>query len=151
MQDIPESEARALLVELRRCEDAPDWLAIKLQPGSFEVGVGVVDYEGKSANLYVQLLFQRSHKTKIIRYCFSLYKRQRYGLERVYQLQVNHFPRPVHDAHQRSHEHIGKRRVTGDAYWANWRYDDVIAYFCKQTNIAFDPELLHPEYFQLKG
>lgn len=151
MQDIPEYEARALLIEPRRCEDAPNWAPIKQQPGSFEIGVGVVDHEGKSTGLYVQLIFQRSYKTQIVRYRFTVFKRQRYGSDRVYQLQVNHFPRPVHDAHQRSHEHIGNRRVTGDAAWANWSYDDVIAYFCRQTNISFDPELLHPEHFRLVG
>lgn len=151
MQDIPEAEARALFSKPLRCEDSPGWVPIKAQPDTFEIGVGVVDLLGMSTGMYVQLHYRHSQKTKIIKYQFTVFSRKPYGSERVYQLQVNHFHRQVHDAHQRSHEHIGKLRVTGDASWANWRYDDVIAYFCKQTNIVFDPDLSHPEHFQLKG
>jgi hypothetical protein len=151
MRDIPEAEARALLTEQLRCEDAPDWMPLRIQPHTFEIGVGVVDLAGKSVGMYVQLHYRFSLKTKIIKYQFSVFLRQPYGLERVYQLQVNHFPVPVRDAHQRSHEHIGNLRVIGSANWENWRYDDVITYFCKQTNIAFVPDLPHPEHFQLKG
>lgn len=151
MQDIPEAEARALLSGDLRCEDAPDWMPLKMQPNTFEMGVGVINSDGRSAGMYVQLHYQSSAKTKIIKYQFTVFRRLSYGLERVYQLQVNHFPVPMRDAHQWSHEHMGKLRVTGDASWANWRYDDVIAYFCKQTNIAFLPTLPHPEHFQLRG
>lgn len=151
MQDIPEAEARALLSDPKRCEDSNSWNPIKLQPNNLEIGIGVVDLQGKSTGLYVHLLYQNSHKTKIIKYCFSLFKRQRYGSERVYQLQVNQFPVPVHDLHRYSHEHIGSLRVPGNASWSKWGYDDVIAYFCTQTNIVFDPELLHPEHFELIG
>lgn len=151
MQDIPEAEARSILSGAKQCEDSPDWAPLKTQPDTFEIGIGVLDLLGRGTGLYVQLHYRHSQKTKIIRYRFSVFRRQPYGVERVYQLQVNHFPVPVHDVHQRSHEHIGQLRVVGDARWANWRYDEVIAYFCKQTNIAFVPDLSHPEHFQLKG
>lgn len=151
MQDIPEAEARALLSEPLRCEDAPGWEPLKMQSDSFEIGVAVIDLQGRSVRLYVQLLYRRSYKTKSIKHKFSVFRRQAYGLERVYQLQVNHFPRPVKNAHEMSHEHIGDLKVMGDASWGKWSYDEVIAHFCKQTNITFEPSLLHPEDFELKG
>lgn len=151
MRDISEAAARALLSAPTKCEDPPDWSPVKVYPGAVEIGAGVVDSLGRSAGLYVQLHYQNSYKTKIVKYRFTVFVRQPYGLERVYQLQVNHFPVPIRDMHQRSHEHLGKLRVTGDASWADWRYDDVIAHFSKQTNIAFDPVPPHPEQYQLKG
>jgi hypothetical protein len=151
MQDIPESEARALLSAPTKCEEPPDWSPVKVQPGTVEIGAGLVDAMGRSVGLYAHLHYRNSHKTNIVKYRFTVFVRRPYGLERVYQLQVNHFPIPIRDLHQYSHEHIGLLRVTGDASWADWRYDDVIAYFCKQTNIAFDPAPPHPEQYQLKG
>jgi hypothetical protein len=151
MQDIPEAEARALLQKLRICEDFPEWAPIRLQPGSFEIAAGVVDEDGKGSGLLVQLLYQHSFKTQIKKYKCSVFQRQAYGLDRVYQLQVNHFTRPIRNPHHKSHQHIGDFRDLGDASWANWSYDDVISFFRSQTNITFDPELPHPENFKLKG
>lgn len=101
--------------------------------------------------MYAQLIYTNSPKTRVKKYKFTLFRRQPFALERVYELQVNIFNKPMHDAHQKSHEHIGRLRVTGGANWTAWRYDDVVAYFCSQTNITFNPHLPDPEHFQLKG
>jgi len=151
MQDIPEAEARELLGAPMRCEDAPAWAPLKMQSETSWLQVGVVDSNGKNVQLHVDFQFRRSQTTKSVKYKFSVYRRLPYGLERVYQLQVNKFERPVKNRHESSHEHIGNLRVLGDASWCDWGYDDVIAYFCRQTNITFDPAPAHPEDFALRG
>ena len=63
---------------------------------------------------------------------------------------MNHFPKPVHDAHQKSHEHFGDARIEGKLEWQKWKFEDVLTYFCKATNIEFKPEIPHPEHFELR-
>lgn len=151
MHQIPESEARELLRGRYLCEDAPPWAPMRMLPGTLEIGIGVLDYTGKSVKMYVRLNYQHSPKTRIIKYKFTVFRRETYGLERIYELQVNQFPKPVHDAHQQSHEHYGTSRIEGKPDWKDWKYEDVISYFCRQTNIEFKPEIPHPEQLQLRG
>lgn len=151
MNDIPEAEARTLLAKPLKCEDSPSWEPLRIQPDTFQIGVGVLDEFGIRTGLYVQLNFHRGLKTKSVTYQFSVFKRQPYGLERVYQLEVVQWSRPIKDAHKQSHEHFGDKRTPGDASWDNWQYDDVIKHFCSRTNIQFQPALMHPEHFQLRG
>lgn len=73
------------------------------------------------------------------RYVFSVFLRQRFGDERVYQLEVVQGSRQNRDPHGRSHEHIGDLRLVGPARWDNWSYHEVLDYFCVQTNITFCP------------
>lgn len=151
MNDIKEAEARALLSHPLKCEDCDDWQPIKTQPGSFTVGAGVVDASGLGTRLYVQLDYRNSRKTQSIKYIFTVFKRQPYGSERVYQLEILQVPKQLKDLHKRSHEHFGDARSKGDASWNDWEYDDVISYFVSRTNIEFCPRPPHPEHFQLKG
>jgi hypothetical protein len=151
MNDIPEAEARSLLSCPLRCEGCEEWEPLRTQPGSFTTGAGVVDARGVGSRLYVQLDYRNSLKTRSVKYVFTVVKRQPYGRDRVYQLEIFQVPKQLKDIHRRSHEHFGDSRVLGDASWNDWGYDDVLAYFSKQTNIAFYPEPPHPEHFQLKG
>jgi hypothetical protein len=50
-----------------------------------------------------------------------------------------------------SHEHMGSVRTVGDAGWATWGYDEVLAHFCARTNMNFRPTPPHPEHFHLTG
>ena len=151
MNDIPEAEARSLLNVPSRCEDCDDWEPIRTQPGSFSVSSGVVDQDGVGRRLLVQLDYRNSLKTRSIKYIFTVFQRQPYGKDRVYQLEVFQVPKQLKDLHKLSHEHFGDRKTVGDAAWNDWEYDDVIAYFISQTNIEFFPMPPHPEHFQLKG
>ncbi|WP_119154170.1 hypothetical protein [Caldimonas tepidiphila] len=152
MQHIPEAEARALLAEPLICEDCPDWEHEKTQPHSLSTETGLVDADGIRTGLHVKLIFSRSPSTGIVRHIFTVYKRNPWGLTRVYQLEVSkwkkHQPK---DKHQLSHEHIGRSRTEGDASWSHWTYDEIIVHFCRQTNITFKPPLSHPEDFRLRG
>lgn len=151
MQDIPEAEARALLSGPLRCEDCDEWEPVRIQPGTFTTSAGVLDAHGVGTRLHVNLDYRNSQKTKTIKYVFSVFKRQPYGRDRVYQLEIVQSPSQSKDLHKRAHEHYGKARINVDASWCEWRYDEVLAYFCRQTNIAFEPKPPHPEHFQLKG
>ncbi|MNT30549.1 hypothetical protein D3C72_1663480 [compost metagenome] len=113
---------------------------------------GLLDANGRSAKLIVELRFRRSSKTNVAQYVFSVFRRVLpKGLERVYQLDVMQWPKPVRDQHQMPHEHFGNERNLGDDSWAKWSYDEVLAYFCARTNITFVPPVPHPEELRLKG
>lgn len=115
------------------------------------LGVGVLDEDGVGVQMYVELMYRHSHKTSLTSYKFTLFKRHRYGKDRVYQLDVTQTRKPVKDAHALSHEHMGASKSPGDASWASWGYDEVLAHFCERTNITFRPLPLHPDHFQLTG
>jgi hypothetical protein len=151
MQKIPEAEARRILAQPLRCEDWMDWMPVRVQAGTAFTAAGVLDAHGLGTKLLVELHFRRDLKTKLVTYMATVFLRNAYGRERVYQLTVTQSPKTLKDAHRRSHEHIGDLRVEGSAEWNEWGYDEVLAYFCKQTGIAFDPQPPHPELFQLKG
>ena len=151
MNDIKEAEASSLLSAPSRCEDCDEWSPIKTQPGSFTTGAGVLDSDGLGRRLFVQLDYRSSKKTRSTKYIFTVFKRQPYGNDRVYQLEVYQVPKQLKDMHKRSHEHFGDKRTLGDESWNDWEYDDVINYFVSRTNIAFYPLPPHPEHFQLKG
>lgn len=151
MRNIPEAEARNLVSRPLICDDVGIWTPAKIQPGTLILGAGVVDENGISVQMYVELIYRRSYKTKLTVYLFTLFKRYSYGKERVYQLEVTHPPKRIKDMHKLSHEHMGSCRSMGDAKWAEWEYHDVLAHFCAQANITFRPVPAHPEDFQLTG
>lgn len=151
MQTIPEAEAISLLSQPLFCEVDGGWTPTKPQPGTMTLGAGVLDEDGVGAQMYVELLYRKSFKTKITTYKFTIFSRRTYGKERVYQLDVVQYPRPVKDAHSLPHEHIGSTRLPGDAKWSKWGYDEVLAHFCVRTNVTFQPVPAHPEDFQLTG
>lgn len=151
MNDVTEAEAKALLGNPLSCVEAPDWQPWKLQPGTCIIEVGVLDNRGINARLLVQLIFRESPRTHRTSYKFSVFKRQPYGLERVYQLSVEQWATGIPDAHKRSHEHFGDQRTIGPKAWESWTFDKVLDHFCKTTNINFDPMIPHPEHFALSG
>lgn len=151
MRNISEEEARALVSFPLRCEGDGDWLPVKIQPATRMLGAGVMNEDGVSTQMYVELIYKHSHKTRMTSYCFTLFKRFGYGKERVYQLAVTQSQRRLNDAHKLSHQHMGDCRTAGDAAWENWGYDEVLAHFCKQCNLTFEPVPRHPEHFQLSG
>jgi hypothetical protein len=151
MNDIKEDEARLLLSSPARCEDCYEWSQMRIQPDSLTISAGVLDDYGRSKSLLVQLAYRNNLKTRSTKYIFTVFKRQPYGNDRVYQLEVYQVPKQLKDVHKRSHEHFGDKRTLGDDSWNDWEYDDVIKYFVNQTNIVFFPLPPHPEHFQLKG
>lgn len=150
MTDIPEAEARALLARQLYCHDIGEWSGWKLQQESVRAGMGLVDEQGLGVRLQVDLLFRRSKKTGTAHYIFTVFKQESYGLQRVYQLEVKQWARPVKDEHMRPHEHWGDSRVVGDKSWATWGFEQIIGYFCQQTGIVFQPAPTDPEAFELK-
>jgi len=151
MIDIPEAEALALLKDPLICIEPPDWVPNKMQPGTFQIEVGVLDQLSRAAGLLVVFHYRNSQKTKKISYKFSVFKRQPYGNDRVYQLSIEQWPIAIKDPHKRSHEHLGDQRTIGLQAWAEWNFDRVMAYFCKKTNITFKPPVAHPDHFALSG
>lgn len=149
MQKIPEEEARALVRKPLFCEDIDDWSPLKVQRGTVVCGAGVLDENGESVRMYVELAYRNTHRTKITTYLFTLFKRYPYGKERVYQLEISQTPKRIKDLHKLSHEHMGSLRTLGDVNWGGWGYDEVLAHFCARTNITFKPRPSHPEEFQL--
>lgn len=150
MNDATEEEARRILAGPFVCEDCGEWTPSKSLNGLHETGCGLLGEDGVNLRLYVDMKYRRTEKTDSTHYMFTMFKRQPYGPERVYQLDVRQYPIVPRDAHSLPHEHIGNSRVTGDASWSKWTYDEVMAYFCRQANIEFRPTLPHPEEFRLK-
>ncbi|MEJ8811400.1 hypothetical protein WKW77_10015 [Variovorax ureilyticus] len=150
MHDIPEAEARALLANVLFAHDCPDWSVWKVQPGTSQIDMGLVDAAGIGARMQVSLKFHRGPKTNLTHYLFTVYRQEPQGLQRVYQLEVRQWPKPVKSEHMRPHEHWGDKRIQGEQSWASWSYEQVLAYFCEQTRIKFEPVPGHPEAFSLK-
>jgi hypothetical protein len=86
MRDIPETEARALLGAPLRCEDCGSWQPLKISPDTMVLAAGILDADGVSARMHLELNYRYGHKTKIKMYVFTVFKRNPYGSERVYQL-----------------------------------------------------------------
>lgn len=59
--------------------------------------------------------------------------------ERVYQLDINRWPRLPRDQHQHPHERFGQLRGDPQPDWALWNYDDALRHFVQTTSIRFDP------------
>lgn len=151
MSRVTEAEALALLSDTMRCIDIGDWLPVRLQPNTWACGSGVVDSEGVRSTLTVELLFRRSPKTGMIWYKFSVFRRHVWGTEGVYQLDVQQYAKPLKNTHAMPHEHMGNQRIDGRPEWANWPFEDVLSYFTERTHIDFEPPVMHPENFELKG
>ncbi|WP_238920911.1 hypothetical protein [Achromobacter xylosoxidans] len=152
MNNVTAEEALALLSSPLICEDCPDWVPGKELKGLLSTSCGLLDSTGRSAKLVAELRFRRSSKTHVAQYVFSVFRRTLpRGLERVYQLDILQWPKPVKDLHQMPHEHFGNERIQGDDSWSKWTYDEVLAHFCARANITFVPPVPHPEELRLKG
>lgn len=151
MNKVSEEEARSLFELPLVCEECPEWKYSPGVKGEMSTGAGLLNSHGVGVKLYTDLIFKRSPKTNTVRYIFSVFRRQISGIERIYQLDVMQWARPVRDLHQMPHEHMGTARNIGDDTWSTWNYHDVISRFCSQTNITFLPVINDPEDFKLKG
>lgn len=148
MSKISEAEARLLLSRPLRCEGDFAWTSRRNRQEGHILSAGLLDDSHFATSMFVELAYTqgaKAAKTRYARYVFSVFLRKRYGQERVYQLEVVQGSRHGKDAHGRSHEHIGELRLTGPARWNDWRYHEVLLYFCAQTNITFDPFLPSPK------
>lgn len=151
MHDISEPEARSLLDRPLSCEDVGDWKAVGVRLNAHLLQGGLVYQNRAATELYVELKFCRRAGSGRISYSFSVFRRNRCSVDRVYQLTVVQSPKPIRDKHGQSHEHIGASRVIGTANWQQWSYDDVLKHFCARTNITFVPVPDHPENFRRNG
>lgn len=150
VNDLDTEEARALFTVNRICEDIGDWQPEKQQPHTWTASCGVLNPDGSSAGLLVELLYRWSPKTKTTYLLFTVHKRHVWGLERAYQLDIEQHVRrlPLHDL---PHEHFGKERYEGSGDWATWSFNEALRYFCERTRITFVPPLDDPfNSFQLK-
>jgi hypothetical protein len=150
MNDISESEARALLTKTLFCEDCESWKICKDSTYTHKCGSGLLDGQGVNVSLLVELSHFRHPITKQIRYVFSVFKKHPYGLDRVYQLDVLQCKKTIKNRHSKPHEHIGNKRIEGHDTWSNWSYDDCLRHFCNKTNITFNPAIQSPDNFNLR-
>ena len=150
LNDIDTEEALALFAVPRTCEDDEGWLPQKQQADTWIAAAGVLNEDGSSARLLVELVFRRSSKTSRVWYKFTVFKRHASGLERAYQLDIQQFARqlPIHD---RPHEHFGSERIEGGCDWATWTFEQALQHFTERTTITFRPPVPHPEHFELRG
>lgn len=151
MHEISEPEARILLDRPLRCEDVGDWKAVGIGLNTCLLQSGLICQNRMATELYVELKFCRRAGPGRISYSFSVFRRNRCNVDRVYQLTVVQSPKPIKDKHGQSHEHIGASRTLGTAEWQEWSYDDVLKHFCARTNITFVPTPGHPENFRRNG
>ena len=150
-EDVPEDEARYLLSQPSRCDDI-DWAPSARPLRGHVASTGLVDLLGSSRGMYVQLHVAASPKTKIVVYKFTVFKLESRSPRRVYQLDIEKYPKlPVHK-HDYPHEHVWQTRYDGTAAWLGWSYTDALTHFKTRTNIQFEPEdPSDPDEFRLKG
>lgn len=150
---IPEAQARLLLAQPKLCEDAEpeDWNLLDSPVGTFSLELGLVARaNSKKINQVLQLHFRRSPITKLITLKMSIFLQERRQPKvRVYQLHITTKSYNPDNWHEEAHVHIGDSRHPVPE-WRQWkRFDDVIQYFCSQTNIEFKPPLEDPEELRL--
>ncbi len=151
MRLVSPEEARSYLASPLICEDCPDWEPWNLQPTSVAITAGVLKENGSGARLIVELIYTRTHKAKEIKYRFTVFRREPWGNDPVYQLHIAQSAGAKKHLHSHPHEHVGTDRLAGDAVWAEWGYDEVLNLFCRRTNITFRPLPPHPDHFALKS
>jgi hypothetical protein len=149
MREMPEEEAGKLLGQTLRCDDVGCWKIVAANAHKCRTGSGLTDEHGAGTGLTVELQFRMDLRRKCRSYVFSVFKRNRYGVDRVYQLDVNQTPDLPQDDHSRPHEHLGHRRYMGPDEWIAWNYDELLRYFCTRTNIRF--RLLPPDPAEILG
>lgn len=137
MPDMSESEARALLQQRLRCVDCGSWKSQFEQPGALRIRAGLITAQGQSTNLSVDLRIHHSPRSRTFQ--FTVHLANSSGSHRVYQLEVKRSQKRIKDRHKLSHEHYGSSRFEGPREWDDWEYDEVLRYFCSQTNIDFQP------------
>lgn len=150
MKDIPESEASALLAKPLLCQDTPAWSFNKLKPGLATLECGLVQADGVRSGMHLVLQFQRSIRTGIVTFKFTVFKVSLGAPQRVYQLQINAVARTPKHWHDFVHEHMGDARILGTEEWLKWGFSEALDYFSDRANISFDPAVLDPEEFSLK-
>ena len=150
MNDVPKSEALALLARPLLCEDSPGWAYNKLKPGLVTLECGLVQEDKSRAGLHIQLTFARSLKTGISTFKFTVFRMNLGAPQRVYQIQVNAIAYSPKNWHDFAHEHLGDTRIEGTQEWLKWSFQEALDYFCKRANITFLPPLADPEAFELK-
>ena len=151
MVKMTQAAALALLSDRRHCLEIGEWLPNRQKPFALNCSSGVVDSEGVRSPLLVDLIFQRGPKTKMVWYKFSIFNRLVWGLERVYQMDVQQYEKPLKNAHDLPHEHMGDERKVGQTAWLTWSFEDVLRHFSERTRIDFKPPVMHPDAFELKG
>ena len=82
---------------------------------------------------------------------YLAFKQEAWGLERVYQLDIEQFHKQPKNTHDLPHEHLGDNRIRGEATWSSWTFSEVLQYFTKRTKIVFQPPVKHPEVYELRG
>jgi hypothetical protein len=140
LHDMSEVEARALLGAPLVCNEPDDWSVDPSHHFTERIECGLVTVLGERPGLYLSFKFTGNRKKLPDRYMFSVFKLDRGRTMRVYQLDLTRWPYLPGDVHAWPHEHIGKTKVTGDASWLTWTFDDMINRFCETTNIEFRPE-----------
>lgn len=148
MIKIPEADAMALMATKKYCHDCPDWRIQQCLPSAAITDCGLTDEQGARTQLFIELIFNHSQKTKITTIKFTLFKNEMSSRIRVYQLHIKKLPKLSN--HDLPHEHVGAARHDGLYEWVNWGYDNALQRFCDQTNIEFVPPVLHPSHFELK-
>lgn len=151
MNDVSKDEAEALLLYPQTCVDIGDWLPCRNQPTAFMCEGGILDSEGSRSPLTVQMTFRRSRSTNTTTHILTVFKRNSWGVQRVYQLDIQGFARRPKNLHDLPHEHFGRERMSGEAPWAEWGFHEMLRHFTLRTRIRFDPDPNAPEHFELKG
>lgn len=146
---IPEAEARALMQPGKMCPDPAGWVPLRIQAGTYRLETGVLNADGSFGGLTVQLVMHRGIKTGQGYFRFDLFRATITGSDPVYGIHIKQAPRALKAAHNLPHEHIGDRRDAGDAAWLQWGYAQVLARFCEQAGIEFQPPPPDPEEFRL--
>jgi hypothetical protein len=150
-QDMPEDEARALLRAPLICDDPGDWVMDPSIAFTERIQCGLLSEQGERRGLLLDFRFTGHRRIHRDRYMFTVYKLDRGRHLRVYQLDIQKWPRLPNDRHAWPHEHIGNTRVVGDATWLNWSFDDMLDRFCQTTNVSFQPVKPNdPTHFTLK-
>jgi hypothetical protein len=147
---VSEAEAIELLSRPLMCRDESIWNPLREQPNVHLVECGLLDELGLPSGLYAVLQYHRSPDTRLVRHLFTVFKLHHGGPQRVYQLDVRNHAKTIKNLHDLAHEHMGMRRINGEATWQQWTFEEVLQHFCQQTKISFDPPLDHPEDFKLR-
>lgn len=92
---IPFEVAKKLLEKPLICRDFGNWIASKKNSYIYEFECGLLDQDEMTCSLHVKFHYFYHPLTKVTSYTLSVFDKQLYGMERVYQLEVKKIKRKL--------------------------------------------------------
>ncbi|GAB2878932.1 hypothetical protein GCM10027093_12900 [Paraburkholderia jirisanensis] len=145
IDDLATDEAEELLAKIKFGDPGIGWDWAQELAGVTNCAFGVTDADGLGIRgVTADLLVKYGVRPPSVHFRFTIFKLEYKTKRRAYQLDILQNGRKRLDPHRAPHEHIGRRKQSGDPCWLSYTYDDALKLFCSRTNLSLASELSDP-------